>query len=425
MKKHAYFCLLTHKSFMSFWGATTLLRLASNLLQFAMAIYVLDLTGSGFVFSTVLSVIILPRIFCTSIAGYFADFKNPIQILRRGVLGAAVLMGGFWIIHVFILPLNVPLIYALVISLELCETFLAPTEGKLLLSIVSEEDVAPASKLSSLDDGIVEILSPILATFVYGWMGLSSILGVMFLLEGIAFLMTLWIRTIHSPVPAAREQNKAELISLKHIFGTYRDAVISLKKRPYVIGIILFAPLFNFFLNPLFSVTAPHYFRVTMHSGVELYAVFNTVLGLAGVIAPFCAMAFIRDKDEYRVNQIGILSSAAVLLVLIGILCYGGHLAANTAMYAVTGAMALLVGLITVMNIAVSIAIKRRIPEHMLGRVISVIQLFATISVPLGQLVYGVCADRFSLPTSYLLSVFGLGLTFVVMVQTYRASEKK
>ncbi len=95
---------------MAFWGSTTLLRLASNVLQFALAMYVLDLTGSALAYSSVLSMIIIPQILCTSAAGYFADFRDSIQILRRGTLALVGLMAGFLAIHTLVMPLNLILI---------------------------------------------------------------------------------------------------------------------------------------------------------------------------------------------------------------------------------------------------------------------------------------------------------------------------
>lgn len=426
MKENIYFRLLRHRSFLSFWGSTTLLRLASNILQFALAIYVLDRTGSAFVYSTVLAVITLPRILCTSFAGCLADFKESTQILRWGTLGLTGLMAAFLAIHVLVVPLNLTLIYALVICLELCETFLAPAEGKALLCIVTEEEIAPASKISCLDDGIVELAAPVIAALLYTSFGLTGILGIALALEGIAFLLAVMIRPRSNWVPVVDMAAQMPVFSLKNAFSTYHNTIRCLKEYPYVIGILLFAPLFNFFVSPLFSVTAPHYFRVTMQTNVDMYAIFNAVLGGAGLVAPFLSMVLISDKAERKANKAGTAVAAAVLLCLSGVLYFGkGVVSAKGTLHAVTGAMALLVVLVTVMNIATSITIKKHIPEQLIGRVISVIQLCAVISVPLGQLFYGLCADKFQTAFSCLISCFGLVITFVVMVKTYWTINQK
>ena len=66
-------------------------------------------------------------------------------------------MLSFFLIHTLITPLNISLIYVLVICLELCETLISASEMKAVICIVDENQIAAASKLSSLDDGIVEI----------------------------------------------------------------------------------------------------------------------------------------------------------------------------------------------------------------------------------------------------------------------------
>lgn len=420
MKENSYIHLLQHKSFMAFWGSTTLLRLASNILQFALAIYVLDLTGSALVYSTVLSIIILPRILCSSCAGYLADRKDCIQILNYVTLGTTCLMACFFAIHQLLTPLNLPLIYVLVIFLEMCETFLGPTEGKILINIVSKEEISPASKISSLDDGFVDILSPIIASLFYSCLGLTGILGISLLLEGIALLLTFLIHPKSGYICVIDRSEKFEIFSLKNVAFSYKETFLCLKGQPYVIGIILFAPLFNFFISPLFSVTASHFFRVTMQANVGMYAMFNTVLGIAGLFAPFLAMIFIKNENEFKSNENGTIASILVLLCLnftlyskANIITYNGFL------YIVATAMALLVVIVTMMNIATSITIKKRIPEQVIGRVISMIQLCSTISIPLGQLLYGFLADQFSITISYLISTLGLAITFIIMRKTY------
>lgn len=415
MKENPYIRLLRHRCFLCFWGATTLLRLASNVLQFALAMYVLERTGSAFVYSTVLAVILLPRLLLTPIAGALADLRDSIRILRRGTLCSSGLMACVWIVHGVIVPLGLPMIYALVICLEICETLLAPAEGKALPCIVAEGDLAPAAKLSSLDDGVVELLSPVLAAAVYAPMGLTGVLGIAFLMEGAAFLLSTRIEAAPGPVSAPN----TPICSFKTAVAMHRDAIRCLKEQPAVVGILLFAPLFNFFASPLFSVTAPHYFRITMQGGVDAYAAFHMVLGAAGLTAPFLAMLCIGDREEAHANEGGVLAAIAVLLCLAVILQL--HVSVRAALIAFTTAMALLTAIITVMSIATSISVKKRIPMQLLGRMISLIQLFAVISVPLGQLLYGICTDHAPVWAALLLSAAGLILTLCVMVRTYRS----
>lgn len=422
MKENIYFRLLKNRSFMAYWSSTTLLRLASDILQFALAVYVLDIEGSAFVYSTVLSIIILPRILCSSFAGYLADCKDSIQILRKGTFGLSILIACFFAVHMLAIPLNLLLIYALVILLELYETFINPAQGKALAIIVTEEEISYASKLACLDDGIAEILSPVTAAYFYSCFGLTGVFGITLFIEASAFFLTLLIHKNKLCANAGIIEDKHLKFSLKDTYNAYANAASCLKNHPYIIGIMLLAPLFNFFVSPLFSITAPHYFCITMQSDVDMYAMFNASLGISGLISPLLAMVFISDKDEYRTNSCTVSASAAILLCVGSILHFAGNILPPIALiYIITAAMSLLVAGVTIMNIAASITIKKHIPKQILGRAISIVQLFAAISIPIGQLFFGLCADKLHVSASYFLSAAGLSITLAVMVKTYHA----
>ncbi len=235
------------------------------------------------------------------------------------------------------------------VCLELCETFLAPSEGKALNSIVSQDEIAPASKISSLDDGIVELLSPVIGSIFYGFEGLTGVLSIALVMEILSFFMAADIR--HGTV--GRPESKSSFCALKKTKDAEGKVFDCLKETPYVIGLVLFAPLFNFFINPLFSVAVPHYLRIVLGADVRMYAGFNMALGIAGLAAPFAAVLLIDDKAEYRANERGTAACAAVLLGLAGILYFKkGTVSLNQALYLVTGGMMLIAAVITIMNIA-------------------------------------------------------------------------
>lgn len=406
---------------MAFWGTTTLFRLASNILQFALAIYVLDMTGSALIYSTVLSVIIIPRIVLSSIAGYLADSRNCLHILKWSIFFLSILMAFFGAVHVFLLPLNIMLIYILVICLELCETLIAPSEGKCLMCIISEDQLVAASKLSSLDDGIVEILSPIIGSLFYGLLGLTSVLVITTTLEGVSLILAFMIRAKSKDMPHREEDRGGHVFSVLKTVAAYKETALFLKNDRSIVCLLLFAPIFNFFISPLFSVTASYYFRVSMAASTEMLAMFNSALGMASLAAPFIAMVLIKDENEKKTNMCVSLFCAVILFMLACFLYVKrSQLSKNSLLYSVTLTMMILVVAVTIMSITTSISLKKRIPEYIMGRILSIIQLCATISVPIGQLFYGVCADHFPIMISFLISSGGLIFAYIIMVKAYK-----
>ena len=96
-----------------------------------------------------------------------------------------------------------------------------------------------------------------------------------------------------------------------------------------------------------------------------------------------------------------------------------------TLLSIIAGAMVLAVIIITLMSIATTITVKTSIPEQVLGRIASIIQLCAIVSTPLGQLLYGYFADRFPIFLSFACSSLGLLATYVIMKKTYKKLKRE
>lgn len=66
--KDSFKKLQKNSSYVCYWFATAFSMGASNVLQFALALYVLEMTGSSGVYASILSIIVFPRILLTPIA---------------------------------------------------------------------------------------------------------------------------------------------------------------------------------------------------------------------------------------------------------------------------------------------------------------------------------------------------------------------
>ena len=415
-----YAKLLKHKSFRLFCGGTALSRLAANILQFALAIYVLDMTRSAFIYSTVLSVIILPRIILSPIAEYLANRKNSLNILKYGILMSFILMGCFFIIHSRLMMLNICMIYILVSCQELCEVFIKHSEEKVLMCTMPENQINAASEMSALFNGIVEIMSPVIGCFFYNVMGLTSILLAVTIFEGVALVSVFSIQAKPDYVLCHEEIKVEYVFSFHRIHERYKEIITFLRENPTIVYVLLFAPILNFFINPLFSVTTAYYFRVTMDANTEMYAMFNSFLGIATLLAPFIAITLIQNVDEKKINMTVSNFCAVTLLTLSGyLLLLGARVSQNGLLRSVTLTMMILVVGVSIMSMATSITLKKRIPKVMMNRILPIVQLCASISIPIGHLFYGICADHFSITFSLLISVCGLLLAYSIMLKAY------
>ena len=68
---------------------------ASNILQFTLALYILEKTGSPLIYASILSVIVIPRILLTPIGGVIGDRFKRVNIMKMLNAFQLMIMHGY------------------------------------------------------------------------------------------------------------------------------------------------------------------------------------------------------------------------------------------------------------------------------------------------------------------------------------------
>lgn len=132
-----------NRDYWLYWLASAVSMAASNILQYILSLYVLELTGSATLFASMLSVIVFPRLFLTPIAGVFADRLRKIRLMRWIVLGEAAVLGVYSLLGSAI-PLGIVWICILVVVLEVGEVFYEGSAAAILPELVPPEKIRNA-----------------------------------------------------------------------------------------------------------------------------------------------------------------------------------------------------------------------------------------------------------------------------------------
>ncbi|MBP3702043.1 MAG: hypothetical protein J6I64_09135, partial [Lachnospiraceae bacterium] len=131
MKKHQGL----NKDYWLYWLASSFGMGASNILQYVLSLYVLELTGSAALFASMLSIIIFPRILLTPLAGVLADRVKKIRMMSLILLGEALVLGTYFVLGQSV-PIGIGLVYLLVILLEAGEIFYGGCSAAILPELV-------------------------------------------------------------------------------------------------------------------------------------------------------------------------------------------------------------------------------------------------------------------------------------------------
>ena len=401
--------LLKEKNFGIYILGKLISLIGSNMQQFALSLYVYALTGSAAIFATMLSVSILPRLLFSPFAGVFGDwFDRKKMIVRLDILNGILLLlfaGVFTLNEGF----SIAMIFILVIVLEITEVFYEAASTGIIPSIVSKDDMAQAQSLRSLVFSVGRLISPIIGAALYGFVGLFIVL----VINGVSFfLMGLLETMIHVPA----HHKRPEAINRSTFVRDFKEGLSAIRDNRFLQSIISIGVVINFVFAPIFSVGILVLIIDVLEGSEFQYGLFQTIITFAMVIGPIIAANLLKKIDIAKVCFVGMFASTIVMSLmglLFSDLIYGSFVS-TLSPFILLLVLAFALGLfISIINITVGTLFAQVVPLHLMGRASSVMNLFVTITIPIGQVVFGLMFDHFPV---YRVIMIGSSVVFIALL---------
>lgn len=204
----------------------------------------LEITGSGTLFATMLSVVVLPRLLLGPVAGVTADRVRRIRLMSGVLFGEAALLAAYMILGRWE-TLSVTLICILVVLMECVEIFYNASASAVLPELVPPEQLKSAIAVSKVDDGIVVVACPMIAALIYSHVPIAGALGIVALINLMAGLLQCFIRP--------KYETKREKAASQSFWQNFREGVAFAKQDAFIRAMLLSLPLCNaFFWSGIF-----------------------------------------------------------------------------------------------------------------------------------------------------------------------------
>ena len=376
-----------NRDYWLFWTASSLGMGASNILQYVLSLYVLDLTGSATLFASMLSIIIFPRILLTPLAGVLADRARKIRVMSLILLGEAAVLAIYFLLGQAV-TIGVALVYLLVVVLETGEIFYGGCEAAILPELVPQERLKDAISISKVDDGIVQVIAPLAAALIYDHLPIASAFAVIGLLNLLSFLLQTQIHPKYE-APGERKAGKASVRT------EFMEGVRCIRQDPFLRGFIKVLPIANAFFGATFSVSVAYLLRQTYAVDTWIYSLYCSVTSAVSMIVPLFAVPLVRKHPANKLFFTATMTIASAIL-LIGICAVCG----------VYGVLPVLVSvvLITILDCATiaaaipmqmtsSIMLQTGVGKSVLGRVSATLRMISIASVAAGEMLFGALND--------------------------------
>jgi MFS family permease len=364
---------LRQRNFRLFLFGQMISLIGSWMQSIGQAWLVLELTHSAWQLGLVGALQALPILFLSIFGGVFADrwpkrrvllVTQTAAMLQALLLWALIVTGSVQLWHIYVLAL----------LLGITNSLDKPTRQAFVVELVGREDLPNAVALNSSLTTLARIVGPGIGGIIIAASGVSML----FLLNALSFLAVIAGLALVNPrklhAQALPGSNAGER---QKTWQSLREGVDYIWKTPTVLVVILVVGLVLLF-GSNFNVLLPLFATDVLHVGATGFGLLSAAIGVGSLLAALW-LAWNNSAPTLR-------------RVLIGALLFG----MLEVVFAVSHSYLLSVALIASIGFMETIFAFQAItmlqtvaPDHLRGRVMSVLVLFFDGSLPLGYMLMG------------------------------------
>ncbi|WP_248476964.1 MFS transporter [Tepidibacter aestuarii] len=386
--------------------------MGNAVLRFTLPLYLLETTGSSTLFGSILAIAMIPTILLSPFGGMIADRVNKGNIMIILDLLTAVIMLVFGITlsdSPSVLTISIVLIL-----LSVIQSFYQPTVQASIPVLLSEENILKGNAIVNQINGLSNLLGPILAGFLYGFLGLMSIL----IFSGISFFISAVIELfINIPFsPQEKESNIFKVVA--HDFKLSKNFIIN--DKPIIFKIMLIIAAFNLFLTAMIIVGLPVIIKGKLGLSNQLYALSQSML-MIGTLIGGILVGLLSKKIHTNKFDILFLTITLALLPMGGMLVLDLNPILSYIIIVCSTVFIMVVG--TMFNIMIMVFIQKETPSHIMAKVIALISTISMSALPLGQLMYGYLFD-IMIDKAYLIVFVVVFVSMFITIASRRITNK-
>ncbi|MFD3450552.1 MFS transporter [Microbacteriaceae bacterium 4G12] len=389
--------------------------LGSALLRFALALYVLDITGRADIYATLYAISNAPLLL-SPLGGAIADRFNRrnLMVIFDFTSSAVVLC--------FLMVLSsgsasIILIGIVMVLLAMISAMYSPTVMASIPLLVAETKLEQANGVVNGVQALSGVAAPVLGGVLYGVIGLKALV----VISCVSFFLSA-ILEMFVEIPFVKRKQEEHIVPT--IVRDMKIGFIYVVKQPFILKCMILAALLNLILTPFFLVGGPVILRVTMQSSDTMYGIGMGLIDFATILGALLIGLFTKKlqmKTLYRwVLVIALLIVPMALSITPLVLGLGYY-----PSFILFILCAILIAMIlTIISIFVITAVQKQTPDENLGKVMAIITAVAQCMAPIGQIIYGVIFEAFSIKV-YLPTLFVSIAMIALAVITKKLLQKE
>ena len=371
----------------------------SAIYTFAIGLYVLKQTGSGFSFALTLFVGLIPTIIFSPVAGYMSD-----RFDKKKIVVFMDFANGMMFLILFILTLkfelNQPMIYISTFMTTVFTTFFGIAFEAAKPNLVADEKLMSINSLSKVIDSTALILAPVLGGLIFAFTDIKTFI----LINAVCFIFSAGIETmidfnynIKSTVEINDDGGFVEDI---------KDGLTYIRKSSEIVKMINVLVILNFFISFSVTVPLPYIINNLLNLSSNQYGIIQGAFPV-GMILGAVVVGRIIEKIDYMKLLIFSSITLSVAIALLGLPLVLADATSLAYMIYYISIMVIFGIAISFIDVPILWLMQKSIPDNLRGKVLSISMSIVKLIAPLGLVISGMIIN--SVPV-YIMTFAGGGI---------------
>jgi MFS transporter, DHA3 family, macrolide efflux protein len=387
----------------------------SSIQMLILPLYIIDIGGSAATIGLFSFLSLMPILIAYPFSGVLGDRLNRKMIMVIADFASALFVLVLAYMS-YIDKMNIVALLLIQAFVALFYGFFDPATKGMIPQLVAKEDLNKTnSKVATLRI-LSGLVAPLIAVALYTAYGIT----LLFLINGISFLISalseMMIKYVHT--------KKESIEGIKGIFHDMWEGIKFIKDSKVIKKLSVFFLVIFAFIQPIFAVILPLFFRTKLDYSDIQYGYLQVVLFLGALIGSVAVGFFGKEKNLRKPLIIGVGAVSIAMLCFSGLLFPSvvSLLGNNSIRYLISfaGVMFVLYTAIMFISIPVQTIIQKATPHDYMSRVFSIFSMITKGGMPLGALVYGFVLNKIDIHTTAVVAgaiVFIISFVFITSVK--------
>ena len=371
----------------------------SAIYTFAIGLYVLKQTGSGFSFALTLFVGLIPTIIFSPVAGYMSD-----RFDKKKIVVSMDFANGMMFLILFILTLkfelNQPMIYISTFMTTVFTTFFGIAFEAAKPNLVADEKLMSINSLSKVIDSTALILAPVLGGLIFAFTDIKTFIFI----NAVCFIFSAGIETMIDF--NYNVKSTAEINDDGGFVEDIKDGLTYIRKSSEIVKMINVLVILNFFISFSVTVPLPYIINNLLNLSSNQYGIIQGAFPV-GMILGAVVVGKIIEKIDYMKLLIFSSITLSVAIALLGLPLVLADASSLAYMIYYISIMVIFGIAISFIDVPILWLMQKSIPDNLRGKVLSISMSIVKLIAPLGLVISGMIIN--SVPV-YIMTFAGGGI---------------